>query len=198
MLVIAAVLGACGAEAPSEEAQGAGPDAAPTSTKEQAPPGEEAEPGARPEVTEPHEQPAEPTADRMEGIISQSGTSEAPMLRLRPAEGRAVTLTGDLLPELTRLSGATVAVQGTRSGSGMMTRFAVTDYEVVAVGEERPVVGVLVLEGTTYRIGVGSAAVTLTYVPDGLAQNVGAKVWVTGVREGGTIRVQSFGIIRAP
>jgi hypothetical protein len=131
----------------------------------------------------------------MEGIISQSGTSEAPMLRLRPAEGRAVTLTGELLPELTRLSGATVAVEGTRSGSGMMTRFAVTDYDI---GEERPVVGVLVLEGTTYRIGESSAAVTLSYVPDALAENVGAKVWVTGVREGGALRVQSFGIIRSP
>jgi hypothetical protein len=125
----------------------------------------------------------------------------APRGRFSPARKPSrphVTLTGDLLPELTRLSGVTVAVQGTRSGSGMMTRFAVTDYEVVAVGEEQPVVGVLVLDGTTYRIGEGSAAVTLTYVPDGLAENVGAKVWVTGVREGGTIRVQSFGVIRAP
>jgi hypothetical protein len=192
MLLIAAVTGACGAEAPSEEQE-----AVPVAAEEQVQPGQEAEPGAA-EAREPHEQTAQLAADRMEGIISQSGTSEAPMLRLRPAEGRAVTLTGDLLPELTRLSGVTVAVQGTRSGSGMMTRFAVTDYQVVAVGEERPVVGVLVLDGTTYRIGEGSAAVTLTYVPDGLAQNVGAKVWVTGVREGGTIRVQSFGIIRAP
>jgi hypothetical protein len=60
------------------------------------------------------------------------------------------------------------------------------------------VVGVLVLEGTTYRIGESSAAVTLSYVPDALAENVGAKVWVTGVREGGALRVQSFGIIRSP
>jgi hypothetical protein len=183
---------------PSDEPEGAGQEATPVAAEEQVQPGQEAEPTAQPEISEPHEQRAEPAADRMEGIISQSGTSEAPMLRLRPAEGRAVTLTGELLPELTRLSGATVAVVGTRSGSGMMTRFAVTDYQVVAVGEERPVVGVLVLEGGTYRIGEGSAAVTLTYVPDALAQNVGAKVWVTGVREGATIRVQSFGIIRAP
>jgi hypothetical protein len=188
MFMIGAALGACGAEAPRDEQE-----AAPVRAEGQVQPGQEAEPTAQPEASEPHEQPAEPAADRMEGIISQSGTSEAPMLRLRPAEGRAVTLTGDLLPELTRLSGVTVAVQGTRSGSGMMTRF-----EVVAVGEEQPVVGVLVLDGTTYRIGEGSAAVTLTYVPDGLAENVGAKVWVTGVREGGTIRVQSFGVIRAP
>ncbi len=179
MLAVAAVLAACGAE---EELQ----------------PSQEAEPAAEPEVAEPQAEPVEPPADYMEGIISQSGTSEAPMLRLRPAEGRAVTLTGELLPELTRLSGATVAVQGTQSGSGMLTRFEVTDYHVVAIGEERPVVGVLVLEGTTYRIGESSAAVTLSYVPDALAENVGAKVWVTGVREGGALRVQSFGIIRSP
>ncbi len=165
---------------------------------EQQQPGQEAEPAAEPEAGEPQGERVEPPADRMEGVISQSGTSEAPMLRLRPAEGRAVTLTGDFLPELTRLSGATVAVHGTRSGSGMMTRFDVTGYQVVAIGEERPVVGMLVQEGGSYRIGEGSAAVTLTAVPDGLAQNVGATVWVTGVREGGTLRVQSFGIIRSP
>ena len=196
MIVIAAVLGACGAEAPSDEP--AGEEAAPTSAEEQQQPGQEAEPAGGPEAREPQERREEPAADRMEGVISQSGTSEAPMLRLRPAEGRAVTLTGDLLPELTRLSGATVAVEGTQSGSGMMTRFAVTTYEVVGVGGERPVVGVLAQEGSTYRIGEGSAAVTLTYVPDALAHNVGATVWVTGVREGGTLRVQSFGVIRSP
>jgi hypothetical protein len=134
----------------------------------------------------------------MEGVISQSGTSEAPMLRLRPAEGRAVTLTGDFLPELTRLSGATVAVHGTRSGSGMMTRFKVAAYEVLAIGGERPVVGVLERDDGTYRIVEGSAAVTLSYLPDGLMENVGATVWVTGVREGGAVRVQSFGIIKRP
>jgi hypothetical protein len=84
MLLIAAVTGACGAEAPSEEQE-----AVPVAAEEQVQPGQEAEPGAA-EAREPHEQTAQLAADRMEGIISQSGTSEAPMLRLRPAEGRAV------------------------------------------------------------------------------------------------------------
>ena len=186
-----AVLGAlvaCAGEAPQEEPEGATQEAAPVPAEEQMQPGQEAEPAGG------TEQRAEPAADRMEGVVGHSGTSEAPMVRLRPAEGSAVTLTGDLLPELTRLAGVTVAVQGTKSGSGLMARFAVTSYEVVSIDGERPVVGMLVRQGDTYRIG----DVTLAAVPDGLAQNVGGKVWVTGVREGSTLRVQSFGVIRSP
>jgi hypothetical protein len=134
----------------------------------------------------------------MEGRVALSGTDQAPMVRLRPAEGQAVTLTGELLSELSRLSGATVAVEGTKRGSGMMAQFEVASYEIVGIDGERPVVGVLEQEGTSFRVVTEGGAVALTNVPDALARNVGGEVWVTGVREGGTLQVQSFGVIRYP
>jgi hypothetical protein len=120
------------------------------------------------------------------------------MVRLRPAEGQAVTLTGELLPVLSRLSGATVAVEGTKRGSGMMAQFEVASYEIVGRDGERPDVGVLQRQGTSFRIANEGGTVTLSNVPDALARNVGGEVWVTGVREGGTLQVQSFGVIRYP
>lgn len=190
-LALAAALAACGGGAPSDEPEGAGRETAPVAAEEGRQPGREAEPAAEPAV-------APPPAERMRGTLSLSGTDEAPMVRLRPEEGRGVTLTGELLGELSRLSGAAVAVQGTKRGSGMMAQFEVAGYEIVGIDGERPVVGVLVQERGSYRIGEGGAAVTLAAVPDNLAQNVGAKVWVTGAREGTTLTVQSFGIIRSP
>ena len=188
-LALVTALAACGSEAPSDEP--AEREAAPVPAEEAEQPGLEAPAGGEPTT-------AQPAGDRMQGTLSLSGTDEVPMVRLRPAEGRAVTLTGELLSELSLLAGATVAVEGTKSGSGLMAQFAVVEYEIVGIDGERPVVGILVRERGTYRIGDGSTAVTLSAVPDALARNVGGKVWVTGVREGGELQVQSFGVIRYP
>ncbi len=184
--VVAVALAGCGGEAPPE---GADQEAAPAGQQQAAPAVEPA--SGQPAVA------AQP-ADRMEGRVALSGTDEVPMVRLRPEEGQAVTLTGDLLPELSRLSGATVAVEGTKRGSGMMAQFEVASYEIVGIDGERPVVGVLQQQGTSFRIAAEGGAVALSNVPDALARNVGGEVWVIGVRESGTLQVQSFGVIRYP
>ncbi len=186
MLLLVTGVAACGAPPPeegAERAEGAQPPAVE----------QPAEPAGEQAVADPVEA-AEPTGDRMQGRVVLTGTSEAPMVSLRPESGTSVNLTGELLPELRRLSGATIAVVGSQRGTGLMAQFAVTRYEIVDIDGQRPAVGLLQQADGGFRVGTTA----LTAVPAALGENIGAKVWVTGVREGAALRVQSFGIIRYP
>ncbi len=66
----------------------------------------------------------------------------------------------------------------------------------MSVDGETPVVGVLGDGDGTFRLE-GTVSVTLVGVPEGLAAQVGGKVWVTGPETPDGRRVQSYGVIRA-
>jgi hypothetical protein len=104
---------------------------------------------------------------------------------------------GRLEPEVRSLAGARVRVEGV-PGSGFPGEAVdVRAYEVLAVNGERPYVGVL--GGTAQALTLQPASgeqLVLGVVPGGLAQNVGALVWLTGRMEGARLQVQSFGVIR--
>ncbi len=71
----------------------------------------------------------------------------------------------------------------------------VTEYEVVSVNGEASSVGVLERRDGEYWLG-GDPGVHLMGVPDALAPEVGAKIWVTGSSAADGVTVQSCGIIR--
>jgi hypothetical protein len=101
-----------------------------------------------------------------------------------------VEVRGEYRDELIRLTGAEVRATGTYSG----TRIVVSEYEILEIAGQKPVVGVLELtEGGMYILTSTDSAVKIIDVPEELAAQHGGKVWVildpTGV-------VQGYGVIR--
>jgi hypothetical protein len=136
-----------------------------------------------------------------EGPVVVVGTAGSTFTTVS-VEGRgAVGVVGELEPELRALTGARVRVEGPAGTGYPGESVSVRSYAVLEVNGERPYVGVLVstpqglaLERTAFE----RDRLPLSTYPGGLAENAGAKVWVTGPLDGGSVQVQSFGIIRRP
>ena len=129
------------------------------------------------------------------GPVTSTGTEGMRMVNLRTEDGTSVGLVGDLAAELARLSGAVLTVRGNDAPAPADRGLDVTEYEVVDVNGETPSVGVLERRDGAYWLR-GDPDVQLMGVPDALAQEVGAKVWVTGSSGTDGVTVQSYGIIR--
>ena len=129
------------------------------------------------------------------GPVTSTGTEGMRMVNLRAEDGTSVGLVGDLAAELSRLSGAVLTVRGNEAPAPADRGLDVTEYDVVSVNGETPSVGVLERRDGEYWLG-GDPGVHLMGVPDALAQEVGAKVWVTGASGADGMTVQSYGIIR--
>jgi hypothetical protein len=71
----------------------------------------------------------------------------------------------------------------------------VTGYEIVSVAGERPLVGILEQRADGIWL-VGVEARRLEAVPRGLAEHVGAKVWVVGTVGEAGLMVASYGVIK--
>jgi hypothetical protein len=131
------------------------------------------------------------------GQVVVTGTAGAELTTLAIEGGRSVGVVGPLAPEVRSLAGARVRVTGVPGEGFPGEAVEVSAYEVLEVNGERPYVGVLAgsagaltLEQTSgERVALGAA-------PGGLAQNVGALLWLTGRLESGRLQVQSFGVIR--
>lgn len=127
--------------------------------------------------------------------VAAVAPSARPMLYLD--SGRSIGLAGSLEPELARLSGARVMVEGTPATGFPGEALEVQRYEVLEVNGEKPWVGVLVRSGDAWLLRQDTGDLRLTGVPAGLAAQPGAKVWITGSLDADALRVQSFGIIRS-
>jgi hypothetical protein len=133
----------------------------------------------------------------LRGRVVIAGADPLISVSLLMAGGASVTLAGEFEGELRRLSAAEVEVEGTEAGDSPGRSVAVSAYSIIAVNGETPAVGVLVVRDGEWWLE-GEEPQRLEAVSDGLARQVGAKVWVTGVWEGSTLRVQSYGVIREP
>jgi hypothetical protein len=115
----------------------------------------------------------------------------APMnvqVSLRAEDGRSITLTGALAPELGRLSGAEVEVEGLLAGSEMEA----TAYRIVSVDGRPVVLGIVETApggGLQLRLDDGGVVV-LGAGAEPLRP--GQKVWVQGVSR---LHVQTFGVV---
>jgi hypothetical protein len=133
--------------------------------------------------------------DDLSGKVFVTGSEPHTAVTLLPAEGRGVTLVGDLAVELARLSGAEVRVRGAQTGKPPAGGFEVESYDVIKVDGEVPKVGILTAVGGAVTL-VGSDTIELSNVPDQLRSQAGAKVWIVGQDQGGKLGVQSYGILR--
>ena len=152
-----------------------------------------------PEVPVAAEPPADTpaAADEVErtGRVVVSGTGGLQMVSLQSEDGEVVGVTGDLLGELTRLSGAVVTVAGSPAQTMQGEGVDVARYDVVSVDGETPSVGVLAGGAGGFRLEDGDAR-SLVDVPEELASQVGAKIWVVGPDTPDGQRVRSYGVIR--
>lgn len=135
--------------------------------------------------------------ERVTGTVRIVGSAPVNVrVVVQPAGGRAVGVTGPLREELERLDGAEVAVTGPRTSAPdplLDGSMEVSSYEVLSVGGEPVVVGVVEAvtpDGARLRTADGEL-VHLTGDPSVFA--AGQKVWVQGPR---AVVVQSYGTIR--
>lgn len=129
------------------------------------------------------------------GRLVVSGPEGLRMVSVYTEDGQSVGLTGSLLSELTRLSGAVVRVTGSATETIGREGVDVARYDVVSIDGEAPVVGVLSGADGSFRL-TGDQPVGLVGVPGELATQVGALIWVTGPDTENGRRVQSYGVIR--
>jgi hypothetical protein len=129
------------------------------------------------------------------GVVTLRGrpavVGSAPMnvqVSLRAEDGRSITLTGTLAPELGRLSGAEVEVEGRLSDTVMEA----TGYRIVSVDGRPVVLGIVEPApggGLQLRLDDGGVVV----LGEGAAPlRPGQKVWVQGVSR---LHVQTYGVV---
>ena len=149
------------------------------------------------QVDEPLVAPADSADERLAGQVLITGTERMEFVTLQMEAGGAVNLSGPLLSELRRLTGAMVAVRGARKAGTPFEEFEVTAYDVTSIDGRRPSVGILEeRDGALILVGVQS--VRLTGVSDALRLQVGTKIWVVGRQTDNGLQVQSYGVIREP
>ncbi len=202
LIVGAVALAGCGGEDAADPDTEAVPDT--TSV-------EEADPDTAPpapdsivpaDTTPDPEAPETPTDPRdeiqqQEGIVGVTGTGVAPTATLTLDDGGSLGLTGDLAPELRRLSGARIRVEGRRAATPVGPGLVVSSYHIVEIEGRQPRVGILTGEddGSWTLVPEGDSALVLDGMPaTGVAE--GMKIWVVGEPTAGQrFRVESYGII---
>lgn len=148
-------------------------------------------------AADPSARTAPDTMEQLRGTLSITGSEPMTAVTLQRDDGGAVTLLGNLEPELRRLSGATVAVRGAHTAHPPRGGFDVHWYEILLIDGQRPHVGTLVMRNSTAWLASESDTIQLAALPMALRTESGAKVWLLGPVTGQTLEVQSYGIIRA-
>jgi len=138
-----------------------------------------------------------PDPAQMEGSVRLAGADPNVMVMLQPTTGGSeVQLTGEHLMELERLGGVTIAVEGPMMTSPRPS-IDVRAYQIRSVNGQRPSVGIVISRAGELWLQ-GDSTIRLTGVPEGLRNQVGAKVWIVGRVTGGALQPESYGIIRDP
>lgn len=146
--------------------------------------------------------PPQPT-DTIEGLVRVAGTAEANWVALETPD-TSLRVVGPLEPDLRALEGARVRAFGAGhdDGTGGGEGFHVSDYDVLEIDGEVPVVGTLLRVDSDFWIAepdsIGGNRLQLIGVPSAIGEATGGKIWVVGIRGSSEIRVQSYGVIRGP
>lgn len=143
-------------------------------------------------VAEPPAPPSPAAGDSLTGTLIAGGTTESPLTTLQTAAGASVFVRGGLESDLRALASAEVLLRGRLDASGERPVMHVTGYEVLSVNGQRPWVGRVLPEG---RLATDADTLRLR---GSVGAPEGALVWVTGARDGATLNVASFGVIRQP
>ena len=133
--------------------------------------------------------PAEVTAT---GTVRRLGSEAA--LRTVIEGDESVVVVGDYESELGRAAGAEVWVSGTPTASEYGKALRVSEYRILSVDGEVPVVGVLAEDDAGFFVRKDDGSEVRVDVTDRLAGQLGAKVWV--VLGADRVTVTRYGILR--
>ncbi|RME46342.1 MAG: hypothetical protein D6795_15520 [Deltaproteobacteria bacterium] len=137
------------------------------------------------------------------GTIREVGSEPArTILLMEPKTKEEWALEGPLLPELRRIVGMRVTLWGKRLEKGpLYPRIEVDRYEIEDVGgANKPEVGWVRKEkGQLLLARENKPPIRLSgEAHDELLTMIGAKIWVIGYQQSGSLRVYRFGLLRAP
>jgi hypothetical protein len=134
---------------------------------------------------------------QLEGVVAVVGSEPFTQVVLQTSSGQQVAVVGDLRSELANLVGLTVRVTGgpSRAVPPADRAINVRRYDVLGIQGDAVYVGILERSGDEYRLRADSTW-QLVSVPEQLAAEVGAKVWIAGERQDNRITVGLFGIIK--
>lgn len=135
------------------------------------------------------------TQQPLRGHVSVSSMGPQPLTTLVTDSTGPIVLEGDLEPELRRLNGAEVEVEGQRTETPPNGGIDVQRYVILEIAGEAPFVGMLDASGTRLTIEDGSV-LRLDGLPDPIRANGAARIWVIGDRRENTVSVRSAGVIR--
>lgn len=106
----------------------------------------------------------------------------------------SVVVLGDYEPEIARAAGAEVWVSGSPADSEYGPALVVSEYRILSVDGEVPVVGVLAEDDAGFFIQKDDGSTVRVDVNDRLAGELGAKIWV--VLGADRVTVSRYGILR--
>jgi hypothetical protein len=147
---------------------------------------------------------AEPGDTVVVGVVQEVGAMPLTQLVVQGAGGgepRSVGIRGPMRRDIQNLVGAEVRVWGRPAANQPPTpprAVEVAGYEILSVGGAVPLVGTLIEEGGEFYLVSGTERLALDPVPENLRNVAGAKVWIVGHRDAGTLNVESYGVIRRP
>ena len=135
------------------------------------------------------------TQQPLRGRVAVSSMGPQPLTTLVTDSTGPVVLEGELEPELRRLNGAQVEVEGPRTDTPPNGGIDVHRYVILEIDGEAPFVGMLDASGTRLTIEDGSV-LRLDGLPDPIRANGTARIWVIGDRREDVVAVRSAGVIR--
>lgn len=211
MLLIASSLAAtaCGAETRREEAGSGAPaagqgQAVESSAAPEPAPAPDVRPGSLQASARRSTTAGAPpgSADTVvSGQVSAVGAAPLSQIVVRAGTaGPGVAVRGPRRAELARLVGAEVRVWGPAGANQPPVpprAIEVRGYEILSIGGARPVVGTLLVRNGEIWLA-GRDTLRVSDAPIELRAHEGATVWIVGLVEGGTLRLELYGILREP
>lgn len=128
------------------------------------------------------------------GRVELEPTGPNSLTTLRSDSAGRLVIEGDLEPELRRLGGALVEVEGRLTNLPPAGGINVVRYAVLEIDGEIPFVGQLDSSGSRLRLDDGLELV-LEGLPESISKRGTAKIWVIGQRQANIVTVRSAGVI---
>lgn len=127
------------------------------------------------------------------GTVRRLG-SEAAVRTVIQGEESAVVVVGDYELEIARAAGAEVWVSGTPVSSDYGPAVQVSEYRILSVDGDVPLVGILAEDASGFFITKDDGSTVRLDVNERLAGQLGAKIWV--VLGADQVTVSRYGILR--
>lgn len=126
------------------------------------------------------------------GTVRRLGSEAAVRTVIQGEE--SVVVVGDYESEIARATGAEVWVSGTPANSDYGPAIRVSEYRIVSVDGDVPLVGVLAEDASGFFITKDDGSTVRLDVNERLAGQLGAKIWV--VLGADRVTVSRYGILR--